>query len=133
MEEEGKTPCMQLKRCCLREGCEDINCYKRLNKIHEGQYGVVYRAVELPTGKVYAIKKLKLVEGADFPITSLREIAILRSLDHPNIIKITRVAGSVLKDRVYIVMEYLDHEVKELLKWVQFTEPQLRRVMRDLL
>lgn len=23
-----------LKRCCLREGCEDINCYKRLNKIH---------------------------------------------------------------------------------------------------
>jgi serine/threonine protein kinase len=53
-----------------------------------------------------------LVEGADFPITSLREIAILRSLDHPNIIKITRVAGSSEKDRVYIVMEYLDHEVK---------------------
>lgn len=30
-------------------------------------------------------------------------------------------------------MEYLDHEVKELLKSVQFTEPQLRRVMKDLL
>jgi cell division cycle 2-like len=63
-----------------------------------------------------------LVEGADFPITSLREIAILRSLDHQNIIKITRVAGSSEKDRVYIVMEYLDHEVKELLKAVQFRE-----------
>ena len=80
-----------------------------MNKIHEGQYGVVYRAVEIPTGRILAIKKLKLVEGADFPITSLREIAILRSLDHPNIIKITRVAGSSEKDRVYIVMEYLDH------------------------
>jgi serine/threonine protein kinase len=55
---------------------------------------VVYRALEVPTGKIYAVKKLKVTEGADFPITSLREISILRSLDHPNIIKITRVAGS---------------------------------------
>lgn len=94
---------------------------------------MVYRALEVPTGRVLAIKKLKLVEGADFPITSLREIAILRSLDHPNIIKITRVAGSTEKDRVYIVMEYLDHEVKELLKAVQFKETEVRRLMRDLL
>lgn len=96
----------------MRQGCEDINCYQRLNKIHEGNYGVVYRALERPTNKIYAVKKLKMVEGGDFPITSLREISILRSLDHPNIIKITRVAGSQNRDKVYIVMEYLDHEVK---------------------
>ena len=44
------------------------------------------------------------MEGSDFPITSLREISILRNLDHENIIKITRVAGSDKKDKVYIVM-----------------------------
>lgn len=87
----------------------------------------------MPTGKIYAIKKLKVSEGADFPITSLREISILRSLDHANIIKITRVAGSKEKDKVYIVMEYLDHEVKELLKWVRFRECEVRRLMKDLL
>jgi serine/threonine protein kinase len=65
---------------------------------------VVYRALELPTNNIYAIKKLKIKEGSDFPITSLREISILRGLDHPNIIKITRVAGSLNRDKVYIVM-----------------------------
>lgn len=33
-------------------------------------------------------------------------------MDHPNIMKIYRVAGSPTKDKVYIVMEYLDHELK---------------------
>jgi cell division cycle 2-like len=79
----------KLKSCCLREGCEEIDNYKRLNKIHEGEYGVVYRALELPTNQIFAIKKLKLKDDC-FPITSLREISILRSLDHPNIIKISR-------------------------------------------
>lgn len=89
--------------------------------------------MELPTNKVFALKKLKVKEGSDFPITSLREISILRSLDHPNVIKITRVAGSLDRDKVYIVMEYLDHEVKELLKSVQFRETEVRRLMKDLI
>lgn len=60
--------------------------------------------MEIPTNNIYAVKKLKISEGADFPITSLREISILRSLDHPNIIKIARIAGSPERDRVFIVM-----------------------------
>ena len=67
-----KQPKHSLKKCCLREGCEDINSYKRLNKIHEGNYGVVYRALQIPTGTIHAVKKLKMNEGSDFPITSLR-------------------------------------------------------------
>ncbi len=30
-------------------------------------------------------------------------------------------------------MEYLDHEVKELLKWVKFKECEVRRLMKDLI
>lgn len=44
------------------------------------------------------------MENSDFPITSLREISILRNIDHQNIMKIYRVAGSPAKDKVYIVM-----------------------------
>ena len=47
--------------------------------------------------------------------------------------KIERVAGSETKDKVYIVMEYLDHELKQLLKEVKFKEPEVRRLMKDLL
>jgi hypothetical protein len=31
-------------KCGLREGCEDIDNFRRLNRIHEGVYGIVYRA-----------------------------------------------------------------------------------------
>jgi cyclin-dependent kinase 10 len=56
-----------------------------------------------------AIKKLKLIEGNYFPITSLREIAILKSVQHENIVQVKKVCGNITRDRVYIVMEYMDH------------------------
>lgn len=100
---------LKLKKCGLVEGCELIENYRNLNKIHQGTYGVVFRALELPTDKVRAIKKINLSATEDFPITSLREIAILRSLSHPNICSITRVATSADRGNVYIVMEYVEH------------------------
>ena len=35
-KEEPKAPSLRLHSSCLREGCEQIDNYKRLNKIHEG-------------------------------------------------------------------------------------------------
>lgn len=65
-----------------------------LNKIHEGVYGKVFRARDMLTKEVVAIKKIKFnyamnIEG--FPITSIREFNILLSLNHPNIVKVKRV------------------------------------------
>ena len=107
--------------------------YKKLNRIHEGTYGVVYRALEIPTGKVVAIKKLKLENDNTFPITSLREISIVRSLSHPHIMKIERVAVSECRTEIYIIMEYMEHELKDLLQISRFTEPEIKKLMRDLL
>lgn len=43
------------------------------------------------------------------PITALREISILRSLRHNNIINVFDVAvGGELMDEVYMVMEYAE-------------------------
>lgn len=42
------------------EGCDDIETYERLNKIHEGVYGVVYRARDKLTDTICAIKKVKI-------------------------------------------------------------------------
>jgi serine/threonine protein kinase len=80
-----------------------------MNRIHEGVYGVVYRAEDIVNREVVAIKKLKLTEGNDFPITSLREIAILKSVQHDNIIKIKKVSSNATRTKVYIIMEYMDH------------------------
>jgi cyclin-dependent kinase len=62
--------------------------YKILKRLGSGTYGVVYQAVEIETDKVVALKKIKLnADGEGFPQTSVREIALLKQLNHPNIVK----------------------------------------------
>lgn len=55
-----------------------------------GAYGVVYRAID-PTGRYVALKKIRISLTADgIPMTTLREIALLKNLDsfnHPHIVK----------------------------------------------
>ena len=48
------------KICGLVEGCNNIENYIHLNKIHEGVFGVVFRAKDKLTGEIFAIKKVKL-------------------------------------------------------------------------
>jgi cell division cycle 2-like protein len=100
----------------LIAGCRTIENYKYLNKIDEGSYGVVYRAQDLETGEIVAIKKVKLgKEKEGFPITSIREINILLNLKHENIIQTKEVVYGKTLDKIYSVMEYMDYEVKALL------------------
>jgi serine/threonine protein kinase len=48
----------------------------------------VYKAKERSTGKLVAVKAmLACDEREGVPATALREIAVLKTLDHPNIVK----------------------------------------------
>jgi len=70
-----------------------VENYDRLNDIAEGAYGWVSRAKDMATGKVVAIKKLKIdrKDRSGLPVTGLREIQILKDCDHRNIVKIQEV------------------------------------------
>jgi len=58
----------------------------------EGTYGIVFRARCKSTGKIYALKKLKMENCPDgFPQTSVREVNVLLSLHHPNIVNVSEV------------------------------------------
>jgi cyclin-dependent kinase 2 len=62
--------------------------YKKGEKLGEGTYGIVFQAKDLQTNEVVAIKKIKFDhEDEGVPSTTLREIALLKSLNHPNIVK----------------------------------------------
>lgn len=62
--------------------------YERLDVIGEGTYGVVYKARNKNTGQMFALKKIKLVsEDEGIPSTAIREIALLKELNHLNIVK----------------------------------------------
>jgi len=101
----------------MLRGCRSVEHFERLNHIDEGTYGVVFRARDKATGRIVALKKVKMEkEKEGFPLTSLREIAILLSLRHPNVVNVTEVVVGNSLDSVFMVMEYMEHDLKGLLE-----------------
>lgn len=62
-EKEKQDLIKRRKHCALVEGCDSIQNYIHLNKIHEGVYGIVFRAQDKITNEIFAIKKIKLNKG----------------------------------------------------------------------
>ena len=66
----------------------------------------------MATSKIVALKQVRIPAEErqnGVPITALREIFILRSLKHDNIINVIDVAvGEFAMDEVYMVMEYAE-------------------------
>ena len=62
--------------------------YQKISKIGEGTYGVVYKAKDLQTSEIVALKKIRL-ENPDegVPSTAIREISLLKELHHPCIVR----------------------------------------------
>lgn len=71
-----------------RGAMSGLNNYMKTDKLGEGTYGVVYKAKHTTTGEVVALKKIRL-EGEDegVPGTALREVSLLKELQHPNIVR----------------------------------------------
>lgn len=136
-EEHSNTLLKKRKVCGLIEGCDSIENYFYLNKIHEGVYGIVFRAQDKITNEIYAIKKVKLMKDGKegFPITSIREINILLSLKHPNIVNLKEVAVGSTLDKIYVVMEYMEHELKDLMDNTKysFSQAEIKCLMKQLL
>ncbi|KAI9712208.1 MAG: hypothetical protein M1812_006942 [Candelaria pacifica] len=92
--------------------CSAISSFEKLNELGEGTYGVVHRARDKRNSQIIALKQLRIFPEErqnGIPITALREISILRSLRHTNIINVLDVAvGEKALDEVYMVMEYAE-------------------------
>lgn len=60
-----------------------------------------------------------------------REIHILRRLDHPNIIKLEGLVTSRMSCSLYLVFEYMEHDLAGLASHpgLKFTEPQVRTLI----
>lgn len=66
--------------------------YERIDKLGEGTYGIVYKARDKTTNQIVALKSIWLEnEDEGMPSTAMREIAILKELDHVNIVKLLDV------------------------------------------
>lgn len=99
------------------QGCRSVEEFQCLNRIEEGTYGVVYRAKDKRTEEIVALKRLKMEkEKEGFPITSLREINTLLKGQHPNIVTVREIVVGSNMDKIFIVMDYVEHDLKSLME-----------------
>jgi len=119
------------------KGCRSVEAYLKLNAIAEGTYGKVFRAKSNDHGRVVALKQIKMgKDGAEgFPITALREIDVLLKLKHPNIVEVAEVVTGSDADKVFMVMEYMEHDLKSLMGDMRghWSAAEVKCLMRQLL
>ncbi|KAF6167028.1 hypothetical protein GIB67_041283 [Kingdonia uniflora] len=110
--------------------------FEKLDKIGQGTYSNVYRARDLETGKIVALKKVRFVNMDPESVRFMaREIYILRKLDHPNVVKLEGLVTSRMSCSLYLVFEYMEHDLAGLAASpdVKFTEAQIKCYMQQLL
>ncbi|XP_064459445.1 cyclin-dependent kinase 11B-like isoform X2 [Ornithodoros turicata] len=118
------------------QGCRSVEEFHCLNRIEEGTYGVVYRARDKQTNEIVALKRLKMEkEKEGFPITSLREINTLLKAQHPNIVTVREIVVGSNMDKIYIAMEYVEHDLKSLMEVMKqpFLVGEVKTLMLQLL
>ncbi|KAL7640207.1 UNVERIFIED_CONTAM: hypothetical protein RMT77_009621 [Armadillidium vulgare] len=90
-----------------------LDKYLKIEKIGEGTYGVVYKAQDVVSGRIVALKKIRLENESDgVPSTALREISLLKELDHDSIVRLLDVVHA--EKKLYLVFEYLNQDLKKL-------------------
>ncbi|THF95767.1 probable serine/threonine-protein kinase At1g09600 isoform X2 [Camellia sinensis] len=110
--------------------------FEKLNKIGQGTYSSVYKARDLKSGKIVAMKKVRFVNMDPESVRFMaREIHILRKLDHPNVMKLECIVTSRMSGSLYLVFEYMEHDLAGLSAFpkIKFTESQIKCYMQQLL
>ncbi|CAN1348092.1 Probable serine/threonine-protein kinase At1g54610 [Linum perenne] len=104
--------------------------------IGSGTYSNVYKARDLLTGKVVALKKVRFDNLEPESVKFMaREILILRRLDHTNVVKLEGLVTSRMSCSLYLVFEYMEHDLAGLAASpdVTFTETQVKCYIQQLL
>lgn len=97
-------------------------------QIGQGTYSSVYKARDITNNKFVALKKVRFdnldPESVKF---MAREILFLRKLDHPNIIKLQGLITARSSSSLYLIFEYMEHDLTGLASrpGMKFSEPQV--------
>lgn len=87
--------------------------------VGSGTYGKVFKGVNVYTKGLVALKRIRMEGERDgFPVTAVREIKLLQSLRHANIVNLQEVM--VEKNECFMVFEYLSHDLTGLLNHPTF-------------
>lgn len=118
----------KLKLNEVRERVEDKFEFEGC-KVGRGTYGHVYKAKQKSkdanNGKEFA---LKLIEGTGISMSACREIALLRELKHPNVISLNRVFLSHADRKVWLLIDFAEHDLWHIIKYHRASKVQKKAV-----
>ncbi|CEH17056.1 related to ser thr protein kinase [Ceraceosorus bombacis] len=105
--EASVAPATKHKLVVTEAGKPNVS-YQLGNCIGRGQFGSVYRALNLNSGQMMAVKRIKLAGKTEDEVMQLmNEVDLLKSLAHPSVVK---YEGLVRGDDVLsIILEYVEN------------------------
>ncbi|OAD02000.1 Cdk1/5 group protein [Mucor lusitanicus CBS 277.49] len=112
----------------------DLAGYQKLSKIGEGTYGIVFKARQKDSNKLVALKKIRLNLHEGVPTTTIREVAILKEMNHENIVKLVDM---IQRDAtIYLVFDFYEVDLRkymDTLKRPGLTAKHIKSFMHQLL
>lgn len=115
-------PCAQFRKASKVIGSTFLldERYQIQDTLGSGAYGVVVSARDTRTGEVLAIKKIeKAFEHSTYTKRTLRELKIMRLLEHENIIRIKSIQLPKSReefDDIYVIVELMETDLSSIIK-----------------
>ncbi|CAG9319541.1 unnamed protein product [Blepharisma stoltei] len=112
------------------------NEYEITKELGRGAFSKVFQCIEKVTGNTYAVKMIIKKQLSQEMLTStnkLQEIQVLKTLDHPNILKVFQIFED--KNHFYIVMEFCPggELFSKISEKGHFSEKETAHIMYQLL
>mmetsp|Transcript_439 Transcript_439/g.753 ORF Transcript_439/g.753 Transcript_439/m.753 type:complete len:324 (+) Transcript_439:141-1112(+) len=120
----------------IRTVCRGFDAYERVEYLGQGSYGKVYHVRDMLSKGEFAVKVFnKDHHSESVPQDALREIDVLKSVQHPNIIRLREVIADFTSKQVGIVMEKVDCDLLTVIESAgkPFTQSEVKTMMFQLL
>ncbi|KAK6463242.1 negative regulator of the PHO system [Scheffersomyces coipomensis] len=88
--------------------------FQQLEKLGEGTYATVYKGRNRTTGTLVALKEINLDSEEGTPSTAIREISLMKELDHENIVSLYDVIHT--ENKLTLVFEFMDKDLKRYME-----------------
>jgi hypothetical protein len=102
----------------------------RTDLIGQGAYGIVYKGIRQRTNETVAIKRIPFADSTPeggVPCNVIREISLLRELDHPNVVQLLDIIQAH-PGGLYLVFEYVAFDLKTFMDQQQTSDDISERV-----
>ncbi|KAI8813316.1 kinase-like domain-containing protein [Cladochytrium replicatum] len=117
-----------------------VDEYKDEGCLGKGTYGIVYKRSHITSKETVAVKQMRLFDKeAGMSINVLREISLLKSLRHENVLRVKEVVVGKSLDDIYLVMDICSYDLEYLCEnyWIhsgyRLQASELKSIMLQLL